>query len=101
MLPVALDGHRYLISPYGESDWVRKLRAAGTVELHGRGGREPFRTTEVPVGERGPIIACSRRLAGRTVDPCFTDLPTSLITRSSGSGDRAHRSWRDHRRSAR
>ena len=28
-----LDGHRYLVSPRGEGQWVRNLRAAGTGEL--------------------------------------------------------------------
>ena len=27
------DGHRYLVAPRGEAQWVRNLRAAGTGEL--------------------------------------------------------------------
>ena len=75
VIPVAVHGTRYLVSPYGESDWVRNLRAAGKGELHGRGERETIRATEVPVEERAPIITAYRRIAGLTVDPCFTDLP--------------------------
>jgi hypothetical protein len=66
---------QHLVSPYGESDWVRNLRAAGKGELHGRGERETFEATEVPVEERAAIITAYRRIAGRTVDPCFTELP--------------------------
>ena len=61
--------------PYGESDWIRNLRAAGKGELHGRGERETIQATEVPPEERAAIITAYRRIAGRTVDAGFTDLP--------------------------
>ncbi|MGZ4493730.1 MAG: nitroreductase/quinone reductase family protein, partial [Nocardioides sp.] len=28
VIPVRLGAHRYLVAPYGESEWVRNLRAA-------------------------------------------------------------------------
>ena len=42
-----LDGKRYLVSPRGNTQWVRNLRVAGTGEL--RVGRrvETFRATEI------------------------------------------------------
>ncbi|MBN9101972.1 MULTISPECIES: nitroreductase family deazaflavin-dependent oxidoreductase [unclassified Pseudonocardia] len=75
VIPVAVHGKRYLVSPYGESDWVRNLRSAGRGELHGRGERESIKATEVPAAERAPIIASYREIAGRTVEPCFTGMP--------------------------
>ena len=46
--PLTLDGKRYLISPRGQTQWVRNMRAAGGGEL--RVGRrvERFTATELP-----------------------------------------------------
>jgi F420H(2)-dependent quinone reductase len=43
VIPVEVEGIRYLVSPYGESDWVRNLRAAGKATLapQGQGGDLP------------------------------------------------------------
>ena len=47
---------RWLVAPYGETDWVRNARAAGWVTLS-RGRRsERVRITELDIGERGPIL---------------------------------------------
>jgi deazaflavin-dependent oxidoreductase (nitroreductase family) len=44
-----LDGERYLVSPRGETDWVRNLRAAGGGQLqYGRGRTEAFTAVEMP-----------------------------------------------------
>jgi len=75
VIPVNVEGVRYLVSPYGESDWVRNLRAAGKAELAGKGGAETVRATEVMVQDRPTIIAIYRKTSGRTVDPCFAKLP--------------------------
>lgn len=54
--PLALDGKRWLISPYGEVNWVRNARKAGEVTLtHGR-RQERFRIRELPPGESAPIL---------------------------------------------
>jgi hypothetical protein len=53
----SLFGSRYLVSPYGESDWVRNLRTAGKGELSRKGQSEAFHAVEVPVGQRGPVIS--------------------------------------------
>jgi len=69
-------GHsRYLVSPYGESDWVRNLRTAGQGELSSKGQTEVFHASEVPVDERGDIIAKYREVAGSHIGPYFTKLP--------------------------
>jgi deazaflavin-dependent oxidoreductase (nitroreductase family) len=75
VIPVQIGECRYLVSPYGEADWVRNLRAAGEGELQGRGTTERFAAREVPVAERAAVIAAYRAVAGRTVASCFRDLP--------------------------
>lgn len=75
VIPVDVGGMRYLVSPYGESDWVRNLRAAGRGELSRKGQTESFRAAEVPTEGRRRIIARYREVAGRSVGPCFTKLP--------------------------
>ena len=76
VIPVDHDGARYVVSVRGESDWVRNVRSAGSLELVGRGRpRQRFRTVEVPVDDRPPIIAAYRAKAGRTVDLYWRKLP--------------------------
>lgn len=75
VIPVEIGGGRYLVSPYGESDWVRNLRAAGKATLSSKGRTEAFAASEVPVAERGDIIARYREIAGTTVGPYFVKLP--------------------------
>ena len=41
VIPVEVGSSRYLVSPYGESDWVCNLRAAGKGELSRKGRTEP------------------------------------------------------------
>ena len=75
VIPVQIGECRYLVSPYGEADWVRNLRAAGGGELQGRGTTQRLAAREVPVADRAAVIAAYRAVAGRTVEPCFRDLP--------------------------
>jgi deazaflavin-dependent oxidoreductase (nitroreductase family) len=71
------DGRRYLVSPRGETEWVRNLRAAGgEAEIKRRRDKiERVRAVEVPVGERAPILEVYQRMAGRAVKPYFKKLP--------------------------
>jgi deazaflavin-dependent oxidoreductase (nitroreductase family) len=75
VIPVEVGGSRYLVAPYGESEWVRNLRAAGKGELRRKGQAEVFQAVEVEAGDRASIIARYRQVAGRTVSPYFTKLP--------------------------
>ena len=76
VIPVEVDGVRYLVSPRGETDWVRNLRAAGEGELRGRKeGVCRFRATELPAAERAPVIAVYRKVAGRAVRSFFEAMP--------------------------
>jgi len=71
VIPIEHGGREYLVSPRGESDWVRNLRVAGEAALRGRG----IRATEVPVAERPPILAKYEDVAGRAVASHFKALP--------------------------
>jgi deazaflavin-dependent oxidoreductase (nitroreductase family) len=50
------DGHRYLVAPRGETQWVRNLRSAGTAELVVGRRSEPFRAFEISDAEKPPIL---------------------------------------------
>jgi deazaflavin-dependent oxidoreductase (nitroreductase family) len=71
VIPIEHGGARYLVSPRGETDWAKNLRAAGEGELAGK----RFTAIEVPVGERGPILDRYREVAGRAVASHFKALP--------------------------
>ena len=75
VIPVEVEGIRYLVSPYGESQWVGNLRAAGKGTLARKGKVETVQAGEVAVPGRAAIIAAYRKVCGRAVDPCFTKLP--------------------------
>lgn len=75
VIPVEVGGRRYLVSPYGESDWVRNLRAAGAGQLRIRGEDEAVTAAQVPVADRAAIIAAYRQVAGKAVSPYFGRLP--------------------------
>lgn len=53
---LSLDGRRYLVSPRGNTQWARNLRASGGGELLLGRHVEPFRAAEVPEAERAPIL---------------------------------------------
>jgi deazaflavin-dependent oxidoreductase (nitroreductase family) len=49
-------GRRYLVSPRGEGQWVRNLRAAGTGELRVGRRTEAFRGRELTDEEKVPVL---------------------------------------------
>jgi deazaflavin-dependent oxidoreductase (nitroreductase family) len=53
---VEYEGERYLVSPRGQSEWVRNLRAAGGEAVIRHGGRQKVRLEELPAEERAPIL---------------------------------------------
>jgi deazaflavin-dependent oxidoreductase (nitroreductase family) len=57
LIPVEADGAWYLLSTYGESSWVRNLRAAGRGELRRKGRAASFTAVEVEGAERDRVIA--------------------------------------------
>jgi hypothetical protein len=72
VIPVEHGAERYLVSPRGETEWVRNLRAAG-----GRGelAEQPILAMEMPVLERAPVLDAYRAVAGRAVAADFAALP--------------------------
>jgi len=50
------EGHRYLVAPRGETQWVRNLRVAGEGELRVGKRAEPFRATEVADDDKVPTL---------------------------------------------
>jgi deazaflavin-dependent oxidoreductase (nitroreductase family) len=53
---VEYEGQRCLVSPRGESEWVRNVRASGGEAVIRHGGRQKVRLEEVGAEERAPII---------------------------------------------
>lgn len=57
--PVTLvenDSGRWLVAPYGPVNWVRNVRAAGTVTLSRGRHREQLRAVEVGPDEAAPVL---------------------------------------------
>ena len=54
--PLTLEGKRYLVSPRGQSQWVRNLRVAGEGELRLGTRAERFTATEVPDQDKPAIL---------------------------------------------
>lgn len=50
------EGQRYFVSPRGEAEWVRNVRAAAGEAVIRHGGRERVRLEEVPAEERAPVL---------------------------------------------
>jgi deazaflavin-dependent oxidoreductase (nitroreductase family) len=50
------DGHRYLVAPRGETQWVRNLRVVGTGELRVGRRAEGFRGRELTDDEKVPVL---------------------------------------------
>jgi deazaflavin-dependent oxidoreductase (nitroreductase family) len=53
---LSYEGHRYLVAPRGETQWVRNLRVAGTGELRLGRGAESFRGRELTDEEKVPVL---------------------------------------------
>jgi deazaflavin-dependent oxidoreductase (nitroreductase family) len=71
--PVTLvegDGGRWLVSPYGDVQWVRNVRAHGEVVLARRGRTETLRAEEVDAAAAAPVLRVYRRRA-RVTGPFF------------------------------
>lgn len=67
-----VDGVKYLVSTRGESEWVKNVRAIPEVIL----GDRKYVATEIPVAQRGPVIAVYRPLAGKVVEAYWRRLPS-------------------------
>ena len=70
-----LAGHRYLVAPRGDTQWVRNLRATDRGELRWRGRVEPFRAIEIPDSEKPRVIEAYLTRWGYQVKGYFNALP--------------------------
>ncbi len=50
------EGERYFVSPRGEAEWVRNVRAGGGEAVIRRRGRQSVRLEEIPPERRAPIL---------------------------------------------
>jgi F420H(2)-dependent quinone reductase len=66
-----VDGVKYLVSTRGETEWVKNVRAIPDVMV----GKQTYVASEIPVGERAPILAVYRPLAGKVVEGYWRQLP--------------------------
>jgi deazaflavin-dependent oxidoreductase (nitroreductase family) len=71
VIPVDVGDRRYLVSTRGEAEWVKNVRTHPELKV----GRTAFTAQEVPVADRGAVLAAYRAKAGRAVDGYFRRLP--------------------------
>ena len=56
VIPVDVDGERYVVSTRGETEWVRNMRVAGGGRLLLGRRAEAFEAVEIPDEEKVPIL---------------------------------------------
>jgi hypothetical protein len=57
VLPLDYEGKQYLVAPRGNTHWARNSRSVGECELRSGGRKCHFWATEIPVSQRGPLVA--------------------------------------------
>ncbi len=75
LFPVEVEGHRYLLSQYGVSDWVLNLRAAGRGDLRHRGRTQALIAIEVDGAERDRVIEAFKVKTPKPFRLDFEQLP--------------------------
>jgi deazaflavin-dependent oxidoreductase (nitroreductase family) len=89
-MPVTLverTGKRWLVSPYGESNWVKNARAVGEVSLFRGGKTETLKLQELPPKESAPILKEYITKEG-IVRPYFDAQPDSPLADFEAEADR-------------
>jgi F420H(2)-dependent quinone reductase len=69
--PIEIDGVKYLVSAYGETEWVKNVRANPTIKL---GGVDCV-AAETAVEARKPILDAYQVKVGKYVEDQFRELP--------------------------
>ena len=75
---VERDGERWLVAPYGESAWVRNVRASGTARLTRAGRTEVVDLVEAPPERSAPVLRAYVR-AVPIVRPFFDAPPDAPL----------------------
>ncbi len=78
------DGTRYLVSPRGESQWVRNVRAAGGEAAIRRRGRQAVRLEELPVDQRAPVLQAYLKKTARATQQLIGLDPDADISEFEG-----------------
>lgn len=76
--PLELDGERYLVSPYGNMNWVKNARAAGEVTLSQRGTSETVRIEELGPQDSAPVLK-AYLARGKITRPYFDVAPDASL----------------------
>jgi deazaflavin-dependent oxidoreductase (nitroreductase family) len=84
---VFLDGERWLVAPYGERQWVKNARAAGTVELTRARHTERVRVEEVDAQTAAPVLRKYLRTTPVTT-PFFTAKRSAPVEAFAAETDR-------------
>jgi F420H(2)-dependent quinone reductase len=69
--PIEVDGVKYLVSAYGETQWVKNVRANPDIKL----GKVEYMAAEKAVDARQPILDAYKAKVGKYVDEQFRRLP--------------------------
>lgn len=69
--PIEVDGVKYLVSAYGETEWVKNVRANPDIKL----GKVDYLAAEKAVDARRPILDAYKAKVGKYVDEQFRQLP--------------------------
>jgi hypothetical protein len=72
--PVEVDDVKYLVSAYGETQWVQNVRANPNIKL----GGIDYHAAETSVGARKPILDAYKAKVGKYVDKQFAELPDEV-----------------------
>ena len=75
--PLEWQGHSYLLSGRGKTQWILNLRAAGCGTLRSNGRTRAFTATEITGAERDQVIAAYRAKWGRGVEALFEQFPAA------------------------
>ena len=70
-----VDRKLYLLSQYGDTEWVLNLRAAGRGELRRKGRSQAFTAVEVEGDERNRVIAAFNARADRWLKRDYDRIP--------------------------
>ena len=80
VVPVSVEGQRYLVSMLGDNaQWVHNVRASGGKAVLRSGNREEIQLEEVPIHQRAPILKAylQRADGARPHVPVNKDAPIS------------------------
>jgi deazaflavin-dependent oxidoreductase (nitroreductase family) len=76
---VEYEGQRYLVSPRGNTEWARNVKAAGGEAVLKHGKSDAVRLEELPVEQRAPIIQAYLKKTARVTKREFGIEPDSSI----------------------